>query len=1209
MRLPFPPAKIFCLLALSGIALPLLSAPYARAQEFRGTIFGTVTDPTGAVIPGAQVVASGPSQTYTTTSRADGQFTIPLVDTGTYNIEVRIQGFESQTQVGIHVDVAAKISLQYHMKPGQITETMTVASDADRVNTVDASLGTVIDPEKVQQLPLNGRQLYSLLGLTPGVRFTTTQFGPGGNSGTRAWDQTNAYSINGQTGTQNQFSLNGAPVSSQGGGGAGTWNVAPSIDAVDQFKVQTNTYDAQYGRALGGAVNTVLKSGTDRYHGTAYDFWRNSSLDANTFQLNQSGARRPFHNQHQFGGTAGGFAIPHKTFFFFSFEGWREVLPVGVVTNVPTADLFPSAGGGVNLSTYLAATTKHNIYDPLTTRCLVPGQNPCTQYTRDQFSNNTIPANRISAQGLAILNLYPRPNVPGNTYNNNYTAADPGRYSYNQPMIRVDHNISDKTRLYGIYTQFSGQEYRNFSGLPVNISRGNINNTRRSWVSSFDVTHTFSPTQVVDVRIAWNRAVDRNPNGGAAAGLAGAGFTSGSLGIGQPAVPTTNVSLPPQINLNGSRFTSIIGNALADDNVNETFDLAPNFTQTLGHHTVHFGFEGELFHIKPNGIGRPNGVFSFSSGFTQQDPYQGRGDGDTIADLLLGYPDQSQNDGSNVQYYNSVYEAYKYYSAYIQDDWKVSPNLSLNLGIRWETETSPVERHNRLTAGFDLNAISPISAQLNGSGGIANPLRGGLQFPTSSFTAYENVVGNFLPKIGISYAPRRDLVIRGGFGIASGLGIELGGSNTFQQQTNYISSLDGGRTPTNYFNTGNPYPNGIITPPGFTQGLLSEAGNGVGFDQRARRIPESSYWSFGVQGAGPAHTIYDINYVGNYTFRQRITEQVNGLPLATVQAGIADRGAFLNSQVANPFFGVLPNTSDLGSSPTISQAQLLVPYPQFNGLTDYNVPVGSSSYDALQAKLEKRLTAGKALSSGLSVLASFTYSRTTNSTNLLNNGSNGYVDTVPYSVIYEGDRPWDFTLSGLYSLPFGRGQAFASGVGALTNEAVAGWQLEWIFSNDGGTPVGNLPQGFNYNCGGTYDFQVKGKRSYQSWIDNSDNVQALNTGGQATCLSNFTPYQIRTRIERTSHLRNPYAQQTQLSMEKQFPLKEGQVLQFKAEAFNLTNTPQFGGPNLGGYDQPLQRNLQVVNPNDPGAYSGFGTVSSQEQNFPRQIQLSLKYLF
>ncbi len=534
-----------------------------------------------------------------------------------------------------------------------------------------------------------------MLGLTPGARFTATQFGPGGNSGTRAWDQSNAYSINGQSGNQNQFSLNGAPISSQGGGGAGTWNVAPSIDAVDQFKVQTNTYDAQYGRALGGEINTVMKSGTNKFHGTAFDFWRNSSLDANTFQLNQSGTRRPFHNQHQFGGTVGGPIDRNKSFFFFSYEGWREVLPVGVVTDVPTADLLPNAAGSVNLGPYLAATTGHNIYDPLTTRCLVPGQNPCTQYTRDQFPNNVIPANRISAQGLAILKLYPQPNVAGNTYNANYSATDPGRYSYDQPMIRVDHDITERTRLYGIYTEFNGHEYRNTSGLPADISRGNINNSRKSFTASFDVTHEFSETRVGDIRVAWNRAVNRDPNGGAAAGLAGAGFTSGSLGIGLPAIPTTTVNLPPQINLIGSRFASIIGNYYDNDQTNETFDLAPNLTQTLGHHTLHIGFEGELFHFRPNGIGQPNGQFAFGQGFTQQDPYKSNGDGDQIADLLLGYPNQdSSNAGNNsfVQYYDSVYEAYKYYSAYVQDDWKARPNLTFNLGIRWETETSPVER-------------------------------------------------------------------------------------------------------------------------------------------------------------------------------------------------------------------------------------------------------------------------------------------------------------------------------------------------------------------------------------------------------------------------------------------------------------------------------------------------------------------------------------
>src|SRR5882757_9980119 len=494
------------------LAVLVLSMSFSiRAQEYRGTILGQIADQSGAVIPKAIVTAVGPQQTYRTTTGANGSYTIPFVQLGIYRVMVEASGFGKVTQNDIHVDIASKINLNFSLHVGSASESVTVSSNAVELNTADASGGTVMDPEKVQNLPLNGRQVYTMLSLTPGVKFTTTQFGPGGNSGTRGWDETNSYSINGQSGNYNQFALNGAPVSQQGGGGSGTWNIAPNLDAVEEFKVMTNTYDAQYGRVGGGTVNTVLKSGTDKFHGTVFDFWRNSILDANTYQLNQSGTKKPFHNQHQFGGTIGGPIFRHKAYFFGSFEGWREVLPVGIVTGTVTSDMLPRADGSINLTNYLAATSGHNIYDPLTSRCVVAGQNPCNAYTRDQFPNNTIPANRISPIGLAIMKLWPSPNVPGNTYSNNYVSTDPGSYRYNQPIARVDYDFSDKTRMYGMFAWWSGKEYRNGSGMPGPIAQGNINNYRSSLTQVLDLTHTFSPTLFGDVRASFNRAWNVSP--------------------------------------------------------------------------------------------------------------------------------------------------------------------------------------------------------------------------------------------------------------------------------------------------------------------------------------------------------------------------------------------------------------------------------------------------------------------------------------------------------------------------------------------------------------------------------------------------------------------------------------------------------------------------------------------------------------------------
>ncbi len=523
-----------------GCSPCLPSAPKHRNIEVPST--GRSLTGRGAAIPGAKITAKGPQQTYTAVSRGDGDFTLSFVELGIYSVRAEAANFGTETQNGIHIDVAAKVNLIFHLKVGAVSDTVSVAANSAELNTADASGGTIMDPEKIQSLPLNGRQVYQLLPLTPGVKQNT-----GGFSGTRAWDETNNIYINGQSGNYNQFTLNGAPVSQQGGGGAGTWNISPSVDAVEEFKVMTNTYDASYGREAGGTVNTVLKSGTDQFHGTLYDFWRNSVLDSNSYSARQQDSPKPPHNEHQFGGTVGGPVLKGRTFFFFSYEGYRQTEPGTTTTGTLTPDMLPQADGSVNLSGYLSGVGETNIYDPLTTHCAVQGQNPCQQYVRDQFPNNTIPANRVSAIGLAFAKLYPAPNRPG--YTNNYVMVNPQKHTYNMPIARVDQVFTDKTRMYAMFAWWAGHEVSNGSGLPYPIAQGDINNYRSSLTQILDLTHTFTPSLMTDVRLSFNRAWNVSPDGAAAAGLAPSSFTAKSLGLNMPAIPTTTLDLPPEINI------------------------------------------------------------------------------------------------------------------------------------------------------------------------------------------------------------------------------------------------------------------------------------------------------------------------------------------------------------------------------------------------------------------------------------------------------------------------------------------------------------------------------------------------------------------------------------------------------------------------------------------------------------------------------------
>jgi hypothetical protein len=1206
--------------------LMLVSGLFLHAQEYRGTIYGVIADPSGAVIPSAVVTAAGPQQTYHAKTNRKGEFTIPFVELGVYSVSANAPGFGVETKNDIHIDVDSKISINFVMKVGSTAETVTVEANDVSLNTVDASGGTVLAPEMVQNLPLNGRQVYMMLALTPGTKFTAT-VGPNGDSGTRGWDETNAYSINGQSGNYNQMTLNGAPISQQGGGGAGTWNISPSIDAVDEFKVMTNTYDASYGRATGGSVNTVLKSGGNKYHGTAYDFWKNTVLDANLYQNKQVASSltpRSPHNEHQFGGTIGGPVIKQKTFFFFSYEGYRQVLPASSVASTVTPDMLPGYNGSpdVNATNFMASRGETNgLYDPLTTTCVSPQTDgTCNQYGRTAFANNIIPANRLSAIGVAIMKLYPAPNRTG--YTNNYIVDTPGHYQYNMPIGRIDQVFSDNTRMYAMFAWWAGTENRNGNGMPGVLAQGNINNYRSSLTQVLDLTHNFSRSITSDARLSFNRAWNESPDG-ASAGGGYPDFTAKTLGLNMPQIPTTPHQYPPEIGNWDCCIANIFGNT-ESPSLFETYDLGFSLMQVVKKHNLHYGVEGMLFHDIPTGVGQPNGFFNFSAAFDQNNPFQGNNDGDSMSAILLGYPDGNGiGGGSAVQDWESVYESYNYYSAFLQDDWKILPKLTLNLGLRWETEDSPRERNNRLSAGVCLTCVNPVSSLINSSAvpslplgaSFPNPMVGGFQFASSNYSAYQNYFGTLLPKFGFSYALNNHLVLRGGYGMSTALGIELGAQSTWEQNTSYVASHNNGiapaldckdsnQNPVGCFIAGTPYPNGVTAPEGNSKGLMTGVGDGQSFDQRNREIPRSEAYSFGFQGQAPLGIIWDTEYVGTHTYRLRAGIQLDSLTPAEFAAGTANPG-LLQQQVTNPFVGAVPVTSGLGSSPTVQAASLMTPYPQFQGLYNYADPQGYSHYDSLIAKAEKRLSGQGGLAKGLSFLAAFTWSKNENATGRLNNGN--LVDPKPYKAVDGSDRLWDFAFSGLYGLPVGRGSAVLATAHGFLGEVVNDWQLEWIFQNDGGTPVsypnGDLFGGAHVpasnNCTAANYNIVSPHRNNASYLNNTE----------SNCFAGFPSYTATTRLPITEAVRNPWTQQTTLGMEKHFKVTETTKLQFKAEAFNATNTAQFG---LNGGDPktpPQLTNNGITNPNQPGYWTGYGTVSSNQQNFPRQFQFALKLLY
>jgi len=1184
--------------ASSSLSILLAASFVVSAQEFRGTLTGQVADPSGATVAAAQVQAvnQATQQVYPATTTAKGVYFIPYMLPGTYTVTVTASGFKTQVQDNVLLQAGKSFNVNFSLQLGTTVETVTVSDVPPLVEAANGSGGTVLTERELANVPLNGRQVYTLLGTTPGSQFLQNQFGAQGYSGTRAWDVSNNYTLGGGVQGYQQFTLNGTNITNQNNGSQGTWQLAPNVDALQEVNVMTTTYDARYGRTGGGTVNMVTKSGTNGYHGDAYEYFENGVLNANNFENNLNGLRRQNLHQNQFGGTFGGPIKKDKIFFFGSFEEYLEGIPFTTVTSVPPAYLRPSSanGGAVNFS-----QTGYTIYDPATTVCTVAGGSigncPGNAYSRQEFPNNTIPASRINPIGAAVLNLYPLPNTGSGGLQNNFTANVPDKYKYWQPMARVDYDTSDKTRWYSMFAFQHGTEFRNSSGFASPAENGNINNLRQELLASQDMTHIFSATLLADFKLSFTRFLDATPNGDLSSTV-----TPSSIGLNMPVVPTTTRRLLPQFN-NGAFYPQVVGNSSNSD-VYNTISFDNDWTKTLGNHTVHFGGEvQELQYANPGSIGNPNGTFNFGSQYTQYNPLTrntvpGVNDGFIVADMLLGYPDSG-----NVSYNDTLFEGFPTWAIYGQDDWKITKNLTLNIGFRYDVQIGLRERYNRLNRGICFTCVNPITnspayqanlaaerpalAAAGINPGSLSTVYGGYEYPGvggNNRDAYNTDWTNLQPRFGFAYAINPKTVIRGGYGIFYAVGLE-GGSNTgFSIQTPYTNSTNGNVTPTENFASGNPFPSGVQKPVGNSLGLLTALGNGASVDFPGRRIPRSQEFSFGFQRQLPGQMVLDARYVGNFTDRLRVFVWNNGtLTAAQDQQGIANPSLF-NQQVPNPYYNVpgISPSSTCGSNKTISRLTLLLPLSQYCGLIgQYNDPLGRQGYNGLEMKLNKRF------SQGISFQISYTYSKTLQAT--------GYQNGWPYQdpqlkyQIAGSDRAHVFSATGEWALPIGKGSKFiAPNAGGVLGAFINGWSANFILSAETGQPQG-LNTGYSYNC--NHSYTPDGGPSLTNYIYNN-----YGNGNPTGCWTPLTQYALHYLPDRVSTLRQPSITNVDFAIHKDFRITESTRLQFRGEALNLTNVVLFPGPDNNPGDGPpkLQKN---------GTYTGFGTVNLYQQNFPRVV--------
>jgi hypothetical protein len=1133
----------------------LVTASLASAQEFRGTILGRVTDPDSAALPGATVlvVNEATGVGWQTVTESDGVYAARFLVPGTYRIEVTMPGFSKFVQSGFPLAIGQNATLNVQLKLGSVSETIEVHGGSSLLDTTSGGLGQVIDREVIEDMPLNGRMVFMLNRLAGGVNWQVPTFGATGTSGLRPFDNQggSAWSLNGGRLATNEFLLDGAPNSTRG-----RYNFSPPVDAVEEFKIQTNTYDAQYGHTGGGVVNTTLKTGANELHGRAWDFIKNDRFNANNALNNTLGQERPPYTAHQYGGLATGPIRKSKTFFMASFEGLRERVPFPITTSVPTE--LEKRGD--------FSQSGLTIYDPLTTRT-VGGQ-----LVRDPFPGNVIPADRISPIALRILQqIYPSPNVPGQRLTNFANPVNKGRYDYDAELLRLDHYFASSSRSFLTLYRNHRDEFRSNNGLQGTFAnQGQWPQTRENHGGILDWVGTRGSRTLLNARVGFTRFTE------ASAQTDVKEFDRGTLGF---------VNLPgrylPRIDLAEYTGIGVGGEGLGV--VDNTASAQASFTHSFSRHTLKIGGDYRNIRSNPSSSGNSNGFFNFTRAFTRRDPNAADNtSGSSVASFLLGYP-ESANVGAG----NARALQWNYLALFVHDDVRVSPKLTLNLGLRWDFESAVTERHGRMVRGFAFDQRSPLADPVKNAPGASEcpacaDLKGGLLFagvdgvPRGLFNEDKN---NVQPRVGFSYSVNPKTVIRGGYGLYYQYRSPFGSQTGFFVDTPYIASDITGRVgvPELGLNTfSSPFRNGLVAPPGASRGLLTQVGQSISFDDPTNRVPHIHAFNLTVGRQLARDVMVEVSYVGSRIRDLSVSKNdINAISGADQLRG----AAYLQERVPNPFAGLLPGSSFNG--PTVQRQQLLRPYPQFGGITENSMSIGKTNYNAIQVIVQKRM------SHGLKLTSSYTYSRTRERNNFLNPQDTELVAEQPTDY----DRPHIWVFSGKWELPFGKGRHFGGSAAGLRQVLIGGWEVNWELAVLSGRPL-DQPSGLEPIASARLE-HPKPERWFNTCYLDLNGVAQKCLVGETPVWRQRPPFTLRTTPNRFSDIRVPWKPTLDASVIKTFRFNSRYRVQLRMEAFNALNSVIYPSPNT---DFASQNFGKIPDPK--------GTIY-----FPRNVQLGLKFFF
>lgn len=1133
--------RFLYLLAISAVGL--------FAQSFQGSLRGMVIDPNGGAVTLVKItlVDEGTAIRRATLSSSQGEFTFASLNPATYTVTAEAPGFKRWERAGVVVSTQTAVTVDVRLELGQVTEQVNVVAETPLVETGSASTGQVIDNQKLIDLPNLGRNPFMLSKLSE----TVVQVGnPKFN---RMQDQSGSsqISIAGGPVRGNNYLLDGISITDSTNRAV----IIPSVEAVQEVKVQANTYDAEMGRTGGGTFNTFLRSGTNELHGSAFGYIRQTAWLANNFFSNRAGQPRidqPFRN---YGGSIGGpVRIPklydgrNRTFFWITGEAYRQTEAAGTRLSVPTAlertgDFSQSRAANGTLQT---------IYDPLTTKA---------DGTRDAFAGNVIPASRMSTVGRNLASYYPLPNVEGAAFGTpNFDATVSAYNRADQTTWKLDHEVTRWWRASASYLHYGSRE-------PSNAWFGNAASPGQSvlWrkvdATQVNSTLTPTPTLVVALRYGFNRF----PNFSAPYSL---GFDLRALGLPSSLVAQTPNAAFPSITM--SELASY-GGGNTSQSVYHSKSFSGTASQFFGRHNVKTGFDWRsLHHDGAPGTGPSS--FSFSDVFTRATPTRVTpGTGSSLASMLLGYPA-----GGSITLANNFYNFVRYYAGFVQDDIRLNSKLTFNAGLRYEYETGPADKNDNFISGFDPQARSPLAAAVPALNLVGVPLYAGLN--GNNRHAGNPNRNKLSPRIGFAYAVNGNTAIRGGYGLFwAPAPFSFQSTLGYSQSTPIVASFDNNATPA--VSLDNPYPTGLLQPAGNRGGEGAGIGQALTLYDRDARSGYVQQYSFDIQRQLPGSFVLSTGYIGSKS--SHLAQ--DGRNINQLAPEYLSLGSQLNASVPNPLFG---NGGELAvGGATITRSQLLRPFPQFTSVTLSNSDTNRALYHAAYVKIQRRFA------QGLTVLSTYTWSQNKdmaygtvgNTFNVIpTSPQNAYEPDAEYS-LSAVHTPHRWSIASTWELPFGKGRQFLSS-GRFFDLVAGGWSVNVVGSVQSGFPLAITQINNNSAIGASVQ------------RPNATGASPVTAGALVDRLDNYidprafsqAPQFTFGTVSRTIPMRGPGQVNWDASIFKTFLVTEKLRAQFRAETLNLTNTPLFYGPNT-----------TLGNPN-------FGKITSQA-NFSRLIQLGVRF--